>query len=137
MSYSSEFPIVMPAYNFRPSTMPVPYEDQKASKQKLDGILKTIPAPMCKTRAKWWWLLQAERLKQQQTNSPPQSQPMNILPSSFMNDTSYDSGSTSPNGSPRLPPRSRLKDLLDWVQQQQPNGTIRFDKKDDIPRRNQ
>ena len=92
---------------------------------------------MCKTRAKWWWLLQAERLKQQQSSpTTTTTTATNPLPTSFINEA-FESGTSSPNGSPRLPPRSRLKDLLDWVQQQQPNGAIRFDKKDETPRRNQ
>jgi len=73
-------------------TPPVP------SKQQWEGVLKQAN-PVNKTRAKWWWLLQAERTK---LNVPF----LSPAPISESNSQS----------APKLPPRSKLKDLLQWAQ---------------------
>jgi len=103
LSYLSPItqPIIEPY--MEPSTEPASTE--KMSKQKWQEILKQLgTSSSCKTRAKWWWLLQAEKTKLDSTNEPSQHSPSGIP---------VQSGEGSNNS--RLPPRSRLRDLLDWV----------------------
>jgi len=107
------FPMGTAPYTLRPQTFP--YQENSYTRPELpfliereigaapnqkqwEGILKCSAAPVGKTRAKWWWLLQAERTK---LNIPCAPKPRSEM-------------TVSPNT--KLPPRSKLKELLQWAQ---------------------
>lgn len=138
---SSLFPVSMGSYGVRSPTQPSsPIQFTNGpmdEKQKWEGILRS-QVPVTKTRAKWyatlsdlylfiffrWWLLQAERNKVGEIGADSPSASMPTLPKFPKTipptnpTTTTTTTTTNEDIAPKLPARSKLKDLLDWVHQQ-------------------